>query len=854
MAKLQENRQTGQQAWLNLADAAIFLLDAHGLVESWSPGAERLLGRKGADVVGLPVTALLAADDAARVAALAEECRERGSWTGLLSARGADDAQVGIEAQVVPVTDSTDRAHWLVLAVEASPLQGWQISRAVLERMVTQTPVGMAVVDTDLRFVWSNAALERFGGGPAQNRIGKRLGEIQPGLDAESLEVQMRRVLETGEQLIEYEHIGRPRSDPHRERAHSMSFVRLDDVNGRPIGVCYTVLDITERYQNRQRLTLLDRASQYIGRTLDVMQTAQDLADVAVPHLADFVAVDLLDSVIRGGEPVSGPLSDADMVLLRRAGQQSLREGVPESVVDIGDMATYHAWSPPIRCLAGGGSWRTERLDPLSPEWAANIPGDRHAHFLDLGLHTAMVVPIRARGMSMGVTAFFRSQHDEAFSADDLSLAEEFVARAAVCIDNARRYTRERGAALALQRSLLPHEVPQQDAVRVASSYRPADALADAGGDWFDVIALSGARVALVVGDVTGHGIDAVATMGRLRTAVQTLAALELRPDELLGHLDDLVGRVSDEAATAALRNESAADAPPVAVHLPGADAGVRGSSCLYAVYDPLSRCCTMASAGHPAPAMVAPDGRVHFADLSIGPRLGVGGLPFEAVESVVPEGSVLALYTDGLLTGRVPGEAGDTGTERLRRALETPHVSLDALCETVIESLVPARPFDDVTLLLAATRSLDEDRYASWDLPTDPAVVSRARGMAADQLTDWGLADLVVTTELVVSELVTNAIRYGSGPIRLRLILGHTLTCEVCDGSSTSPYLRHPRATDEGGRGLFLVSQFTHRWGTRYTTDGKILWTEQLLTPNDPDGAEKGPEPSVAGGGGRNP
>ncbi|TJZ42895.1 PAS domain S-box protein [Streptomyces piniterrae] len=836
MAKLQGNGHIGQQASLNLADAAIVLLDVHGFVESWSPGAERLLGHKGADVVGQAVPVLLAPGDAARVTALAEEARVRGSWGGLLTARHACGDQIGIEAQVVPVTDSEERAHWLVLAVEASPLQGWQISRAVLERMVTQTPVGMAVVDTDLRFVWSNAALERFGGGPAQRRIGRRLGEIQPGLDAESLETQMRRVLESGEPLIGYEHVGRPRSDPHRQHAHSMSFVRLDDANGQPIGVCYTVIDITERYQNRQRLTLLDRASEYIGRTLDVMQTAQDLADVAVPHLADFVAVDLLDSVIRGGEPLPGPLSDADMVLLRRGGQQSLREGVPESVVEIGDMATYHAWSPPIRCLAGGGSWRTERLDPLTPEWAANIPGDRHARFLDLGLHTAMVVPIRARGTTMGVTTFFRSVHDESFSESDLRLAEEFVARAAVCMDNARRYTRERGAALALQRSLLPHEVPQQDAVYVASSYRPADALADAGGDWFDVIALSGARVALVVGDVTGHGIDAVATMGRLRTAVQTLAALDLRPEELLGHLDDLVSRVSDEAATAASSAAASGVAAPPALHPPSGDTAARGTSCLYAVYDPLSRCCTMASAGHPAPAVLDPDGRVHFADLPIGPRLGVGGLPFEAVESVVPEGSVLALYTDGLLTGRVPGKAGDTGEQRLCRALETPALSLDALCETVIERLVPARPFDDVTLLLAATRSLDTDRFASWELPADPAVVAQAREMAARQLTGWGLDDLVFTTELVVSELVTNAIRYGSGPIRLRLILGHTLTCEVCDGSSTSPYLRHPRATDEGGRGLFLISQFTHRWGTRYTTDGKIIWTEQLLGANDPD------------------
>jgi PAS domain S-box-containing protein len=686
---------------------------------------------------------------------------------------------------------------------------GGEVSRSLLERLVTQSPVGIAIVDTDLQFVWSNRALEQFGGGTAEQRYGRRLGDIQPGLDAGPLEARMRQVLETGVPVLGYEHVGRTRSAPHKKRAFSLSFLRLDDDRGQPLGVYCITVEITARYRSGVRLALLDRAGQYIGRALDVMQTAQDLADVAVPELADYVTVDLLDAVTRGRETPSETITDADTLTLRRGGQQSVHAGVPEAVTGIGQVAAYHPWSPPIRCLRGGFSWREARLDPRGEEWATDIAGREPARFADLGLHTAMVVPIRGRGVTLGVTTFFRRQHDEPFDDDDFRLAMEFVARAGLSIDNARRYTREREAALVLQRSLLPQSTPHQQAVDTASVYRPADDLADVGGDWFDVIPLSGARVALVVGDVLGHGIDAAATMGRLRTAVQTLADLDLSPEELLARLDDLVGKDAAEAPGA----PSTRAAPAV------------GATCLYLVYDPVSRRCTMASADHPPPVIVGPDGKGAFAALPRGPALGAGGLPFESVEVVLEEGSLIALYTDGLLGGRA-----ETRRELLRQALERRDLPLDTLCRTVVDGLLSRQPVDDAALLLARTRCLSGEQYVSWDLPADPSVVGRAREMAVEQLGDWQLDDLVFTTELVVSELVTNAIRHASGPIRLRLIRGLTLICEVSDASSTSPHLRHPRAADEGGRGLFLISQFTHRWGTRYTVGGKVIWAEQSL------------------------
>ncbi len=331
------------------------------------------------------------------------------------------------------------------------------------------------------------------------------------------------------------------------------------------------------------------------------------------------------------------------------------------------------------------------------------------------------------------------------------------------------------------------------------------------GGDWFDVIALSGARVALVVGDVVGHGMHAAASMGRLRTAVRTLADVDLSPDELLTRLDNVVGRINAEEGAL--------------VDTPG---GELSATCLYCVYSAVTGQCHIASAGHPPPAIRTPDGRVAFPDLPVGPPLGMGDLPFESATLELPEGAVLALYTDGLIASynREP----DSGLELLRRAIGQPMPSLDELCDTVLHTMLPEPPADDAALLIARTRILDTDRVASLDLPADPSNVAAARAWAGRRLAAWGLQEAAFVTELVVSELITNAIRYASAPIRLTLIRDDTLICEVSDATSTAPHLRHARVFDEGGRGLLLVAQLTHRWGARLTAQGKTIWCEQLL------------------------
>ncbi|HEX5297219.1 MAG TPA: SpoIIE family protein phosphatase [Streptosporangiaceae bacterium] len=679
----------------------------------------------------------------------------------------------------------------------------------------TQSPIALAIHDRDLLCLRVNDRMcEMFGLKESQLR-GRRLTDVLPGPQYDAMERYMRQVLDTGEpaQRSTYRRV----PGESREHAWSVSVSPLKDQADRTQAVWIGVLDITEQYQARQRLTLLNEAGTRVGTTLDVTRTAQELADIVVPRLADLAIVDLLEAVLSGDEPRPGPL--AGTIALRRVAHQSIFEGVPEAVVKPGDVDIHPETFPSVRCLATGRPVLTGVDDPTFISSTGHNPA-RAAIIREFGIHSVLSVPIRARGVTLGVAVFLRGQRPEPFEQDDVLLAEELTARAGLSLDNARRYTRERTTALTLQRSLLPQRLPRQSAVEVASRYLPASAQLGVGGDWFDVIPLSGARVALVVGDVVGHGIHASATMGRLRAAVRTLADVDLPPDELLTRLDDLVSRLSADGE-ADTRADDGDDAE-----------NEIGTTCLYAVYDPVSRRCSLARAGHPLPALVMPDGTASFLDLPAGPPLGLGGLPFESSEIELPAGSVLALYTDGLIESCYYDI--DLGFERLRRALTYQDRSLETTCDNVLKAVLPDRPADDVALLIARTHALDSDQVATWDLPADPAIVASARRQVAETLANWGLHDAAFTTELVVSELVTNAIRHAQSPIQLRLIRDRTLICEVSDGSSTAPHLRRARAFDEGGRGLLLVSRLALRWGSRQTPHGKTIWAEQALPGPD--------------------
>ncbi|MFG2881891.1 SpoIIE family protein phosphatase [Streptomyces sp. NPDC048297] len=595
---------------------------------------------------------------------------------------------------------------------------------------------------------------------------------------------------------------------------------RLLAVNTRPIGPCgddqglvATLRDTTELRAltgqaevARDRLTLLYEAGVRIGTTLDVRRTAEELSEVAVPRLADFVTVELLEPVLRGEEPTGA------VHLMRRTALREARAGHP--LQPVGDLIRFMAADTPMSAaVRQGRAVLVPDLDSAQ-DWRVHDPeGARQA--LEYGIHSLITVALRARGVVFGTVNFWRGTGSPRFEQEDVSVAEELVARAAVAIDNARRYAREHALAVTLQRSLLPVGLPDQDSLDIDSRYLPAQS--GVGGDWFDVIPLPGFRVALVVGDIVGHGLHAAVTMGRLRTAVLNFSALDLPPDELLARLDEMVTRLDTQTTGTSDTGDTYEDHAPLT-----------GATCLYAVYDPAGGRCTVARAGHLAPAVAAPDGTVTFPDLPLSPPLGVDGSLFEAGELDLAEGSRLVLFTDGLIEHR--GRDIDEGLELLRSTVARAGPTPEDTCHAIVETLLPEQPDDDVALLVARTRLLDPSRIAVWDVPFEVAAVSRVRAEANRRLDEWGLQDSAFATELILSELLTNAIRYGAPPVRVRLLLGRTLVCEVSDGSNTSPRLRLAATTDEGGRGLFLVSQFAQRWGTRYMARGKVIWAELPL------------------------
>ncbi len=657
---------------------------------------------------------------------------------------------------------------------------------------------GVVITDREGRLLLANDEAKRLLGLP-EDADGRHIADV-PGLDRRMADLMLSRrtatdeVLETGDRLLV--------------------------VNQRPTepgGSAVTIRDSTEMQllssradAARRRLKLLYDAGGDVGTTLDVVRTAEELADVAVPRFADFVTVDLAHPVLDGEEP--GPGTD-----MRRTAVSGIRSDHP--LYPRGSVIDFLPSTPQAR---GYGTGEAELVPDLAaaPGWRAQDPARAQA-IIEYGIHSLIAAPLTARGVVLGIVNFWRSGKPEPFDEDDVSLAVELVTRAAVSMDNARRYTREHALAVTLQRSLLPRALPEQSAVDVAHFYLPAQS--GVGGDWFDVIPLSGSRVALVVGDVVGHGLHAAATMGRLRTALHSFASLDLAPDEILARLDDLVQRIDhggDDAET---------------------DDVVLGATCLYAVYDPVSQTCTMARAGHLPPLLVAPDGTTEIVELPAGPPLGLGGMPFDTAEFQLAEGSLLVLYTDGLVEERTR-DIGE-GLELLRAALSHPDRDPGETCRAVLDQLLPTPPADDVALLIARTRTLGPDRVAQWDVPFEPSAVGEIRSAAARKLDEWDLTELAFAAELILSELITNALRHGSAPVRVRLLHDHGLTCEVWDGSSTAPHLRYAATTDEGGRGLFLVAHLSSHWGTRYTPDGKVIWA-QLAPPGSP--AAPDPDPSA--------
>ncbi|MEU5836497.1 SpoIIE family protein phosphatase [Streptomyces diacarni] len=645
----------------------------------------------------------------------------------------------------------------------------------------------------------------------------------------------------------------------------------------------------------RRALALLNAAGARIGNSLDLETTARELLDVAVPQFCDLASVDLYESVLAGDEPrpvgPPGP-DDADGFgdagpargigsapghtprpeLPRRrreplaAPRGELRRvafasavadapyalALPDEEARRGENTDERAAA--ARCNGSGPASGAQPGQPAevgsthcyaehSPYATAlrtgrvqNIPGQDGSVPAQFGavVQSTLAVPMVARDRVLGLAQFSRAKGSEPFGERDGALAAELAARAAVCIDNARLYRREHERALILQRSLLPPGDPEAAGLEIACRYLPGNPATEVGGDWFDVIELPGHRTAIVVGDVMGRGLRAAVAMGELRTAVRTLALTDMEPAEVLGALDEIARGLGDARRQQhTQRAYRGADADLSEVYL---------ATCIYAVYDPVSRRCTFANAGHLPPILLEPaDESALLLEVPKGVPLGVGGEPFEEIEVELPEGAMLALYTDGLVESR--DHPLDEGLDRFRSALTDAAEPLEDTADRVLRTLNVHHGEDDIALLVARVQGLDGGNVGDWTLPPEPRSVARARELAREQLTAWDLEALGDTTELLVSELVTNALRYGEGNIRLRLLLERTLVCEVWDAGQVQPRRRRAHDTDEGGRGLQLVDLLSTGWGSRRVPLGKAVWF-QLPRPESGTAA---PDPTEA-------
>ncbi|GAA4145034.1 SpoIIE family protein phosphatase [Actinomadura keratinilytica] len=589
-----------------------------------------------------------------------------------------------------------------------------------------------------------------------------------------------------------------------------------DGSPGVPAGLLFVrvALPPSERYQDPalMRRALMDDPLARFGASLDLDQAARGLVDVIVPHYCTTASVLVLESLVAADEVHE----ETGAAVLRRIAVTSDDDNPGwTATFPVGEVLVYPEGTPYRQVLQ---TMRPVHLPLVDAQTAHDIARRwRRGPVGELLTNVSMVLlPLVAHDTLLGFIACTRVPGFRRFDAYDVEIGMEFASRAAIVIDNARRYSRERATALALQRSLLPNRLSAPSSVEVRHRYLPGSKLVEVGGDWYESIALPGARVALIVGDVAGHGVRAAVTMGRLRTALHTLANLELPPADALHVMHELMIELGEQEPHFA--------------------------TCVYAVYDATTGTIEIASAGHLPPLLARPDGSSEYLQVPPAPPLGVsGGATIESREFTVEDGSVFVIYTDGLVENR--GTDIDDGLARLRGVFGSGTVErpMEDLAKATLAGVYADHHRDDIAVLIARLRRLPPERCASWTLPHDPAAVRRARGLVRRRLEDWGLEELSYTTELLASELITNAQRYtrSESPIELRLLLERTLVVEVMDRSAALPRLRHAADDDENGRGLLVVSQLAHRWGSRRTAAGKVVWCEQTVPGVDPDPSE---------------
>ncbi|WP_326804985.1 SpoIIE family protein phosphatase [Streptomyces sp. NBC_01788] len=794
---------------------AVVVVDDDGLVSHWSSGARRLLGRAKEEAIGRPAADLLPVSGVLPDEADGVPHRLHGGYDGLgpglepsLGGRLSYPA-AGRARLAVPERDRVDLLWWayplagpgrerlLVLAADAEALRcgdGPEEASREEETGAFERVAPAFALHTDF---------------PGAEELARRLPEILPSMSVGESARIAAQVLELGYPVMEFSRNDRvpvtpdwgvPRRAGRRARRERAARAVAQGLPLPERGADDEGEDL-EYAAVRERLEFLNEVSGRIGTSLDLARTIVEVSRAVVPRFTDVAGTYLREQVVAGeGFPEGVP--DTRTMWHRVALEHTDEPGRWDDVVPVGEAMPFPAHTPFFQCMTSGEPVLVPRISEEMGHAIASQFEKRDIRPL-ITHRSMLVVPLKARDVVLGFMILLRHPERAEFNDMDRVTGAELAARAGLVLDNARMYTYQESVAETLQDSMLPSIPARMAGCDIATRYLPGTLLGRVGGDWFDSVKLPGARTALVVGDVMGHGLNSAAMMGQLRTAVQTMAALDLPPAQLLRNLDDLAQRLGDTYL----------------------------ATCLYAVYDPIAGEVHLANAGHIPPVLVhAEDGRSELLDLPTGAPIGVGGVPFEAVRVPVRPGDRLVMCTDGLV--EVRGEDIGVGLATLCASAAHPAASMDDACDTIIRALnTRGGRKDDVALLMARLNGIGPDDVAEWRLARDPAEVGRARAVVREQLHEWGLARLADPTELMVSELVTNAVRHSHGrPVALRLVRGDTLLCEVDDDDHDLPTLLSAGPADESGRGLRVVSTLAREWGTSRTNTGKTVWFELTL------------------------
>ncbi|MGI5379316.1 SpoIIE family protein phosphatase [Streptomyces sp. CA-251387] len=792
---------------------AVVVVDREGLVSHWSSGARRLFGAAKEEAIGRPAVDLLPVSGALPEDEDVSPYGAYAAYDGL-----GHDLESSLDGRLfypaagrarltVPERDRVDVLWW------AYPLVGPGPERL----LVLGADVGALQQDgheEDARFERVAPGFALHTDFPGAEELARRLPEILPSMSVEEGSRIVGQILELGYPVLEFSQNDRvpvtpdwgvPRRVERRARRERAARAAAE---GLPLPQEYTDEGEDLEYAAvRERLEFLNEVSGRIGTSLDLAQTIIEVSKAVVPRFTDVAGTYLREQVV-AGEGFPDGVPDTTTMWHRVAVEHTDEPGRWDDVVPVGEAMPFPAHTPFFQCMTTGEPVLVPRIGEEMGHAIASQFEKRDIRPLITG-RSMLVVPLKARNVVLGFMILLRHPERPVFNDMDRVTGAELAARAGLVLDNARMYTYQESVAETLQDSMLPHIPPRRAGCDIATRYLPGTLLGRVGGDWFDSVKLPGARTALVVGDVMGHGLNSAAMMGQLRTAVQTMAALDLPPAQLLRNLDDLAQRLGDAYL----------------------------ATCLYAVYDPIASELHIANAGHIPPVLVrAEDGRSELLDLPTGAPIGVGGVPFEAVRVRVEPGDRIVMCTDGLV--EVRGEDIGVGLATLCESAAHPAASMDDACDTIIRALAVTFSKagrggrkDDVALLMARLNGIEPEDVAEWRLSLDPAEAGRARAVVREQLHDWGLAKLAYPAELLVSELVTNAVRHSHGrPVELRLVRGDSLLCEVDDDDHDLPTLLNAGPGDEHGRGLRVVSTLAREWGTSRTSAGKTVWFELTL------------------------